>query len=174
MASPKTAYIAIGSNIAPEVHIPSALDKLAAACSMQALSTIYRCPALDRPEQNDYLNGVCQVETVLHARTLKYRVLRTIEAALGRERDEDAYAPRTIDLDVLLLGDMVIDEPGLRIPDPGICTRPFVALPLYEIAPTLRLPDTGVSLQHLVAAMDASMLAPETTLTETLKARFVS
>lgn len=165
-------YIAIGSNIDPFENIPQALDYLSRECAICCLSAFYRTRPLERPEQDDYLNGVCGVHTEIGARALKYRILRRLEASLGRRRSEDKYAPRAIDLDLLTYNDLVVDEPGLRLPDPDIRTRSFVAVPLLELAPQLCLPDTGEFLQTLVDTMDTSSLTPETAFSEKMKARF--
>jgi 7,8-dihydro-6-hydroxymethylpterin-pyrophosphokinase len=74
---------------------------------------------------------------------LKFEVLRRIEAALGRRRGPDKYAPRPIDLDLLLYGDSVVEEPDLVLPDPDLRTRPFLAAALQELAPGLIEPVAG-------------------------------
>ena len=116
-----TAYIALGSNIEPCVNIKAALALLAGQCRLMAVSRFYRSRPLNRPEQADFINGVCRIETAHSPRHLKYNILRPIEEALGRIRSGDAYAARTIDLDILLYDDVVTEEDGLTIPDPDIC-----------------------------------------------------
>jgi 2-amino-4-hydroxy-6-hydroxymethyldihydropteridine diphosphokinase len=168
------AYIAVGSNIRPEENIPAALDRLRRAVRVTASSTFYRTAALDRPGDPDFLNGVWRIETELPACALKFDVLRRIEDALGRTRGADRYAPRTIDLDLLLHGEAVIAEPGLRIPDPDIRARVFLAVPLLELAPALVLPDTGESLASLPVARAGSGLTPDVSLTELLRKRITA
>jgi 2-amino-4-hydroxy-6-hydroxymethyldihydropteridine diphosphokinase len=168
------AYVAVGSNIRPEEHIPAALDRLQRALRVTASSTFYRTAALDRPADPDFLNGVWRVETDLAPRSLKDNVLRCIENELGRVRSPDRYAPRTLDLDLLLHGNAVIAEPGLRLPDPDIRTRAFLAVPLLELAPALVLPDTGEPLASLPVARARTALAPDERLTKLLRERITA
>ncbi|MFO7898284.1 MAG: 2-amino-4-hydroxy-6-hydroxymethyldihydropteridine diphosphokinase [Planctomycetota bacterium] len=150
-------YVAVGANIDPESNILAAFDKLAERVRIVATSSFYRTPALGRPEQPPFLNGVWQVETDIGPRPLRSRVLRAVECELGRVRTEDRYAARPIDLDIAVYGDVVIDEPGLRIPDPGIRERAFLAVPLLELAPGLVLPDTGETLADLVVVRNKDL-----------------
>lgn len=138
------AFVGVGSNIEPRRNIQAALVRLARRVRVTGVSTFYRTPALDRPDQPAFLNGVWRIETDLAPRALKLDVLRGIERSLGRVRTADRYAPRTIDLDLLLYGDLTVDEPDLRIPDPDIRKRPFIVVPLLELAPDLVMPDTGL------------------------------
>lgn len=165
------AYIAVGSNIEPEANIPRALLHLCDFAPVRALSTFYRTPALNRPDDPDFLNGVCLVHWNASPRALKFNVLRAIERELGRVREHDAYAPRTIDLDLLVFGARIIEEPGLVLPDPDIRERPFLALPLLELDPELVLPGTNEPLAALAAAMDQTAMAPETAFTNALRMR---
>jgi 2-amino-4-hydroxy-6-hydroxymethyldihydropteridine diphosphokinase len=123
-------FIGVGSNIAPEKNIRAALRLLARSVGIISISTFYRTPAIDRPMQPDFYNGVVAIETDLRPTELKSKVLRRIEAALGRRRTADKYASRTIDLDLLVLTPL----------DPDILNRAFIAVPLAEIAPQLLLP----------------------------------
>jgi 2-amino-4-hydroxy-6-hydroxymethyldihydropteridine diphosphokinase len=165
------AYIAVGSNIEPEKNIPEALERLKRYAQIKAISTFYRTLPITRPEQPSFLNGVWQIDTAGKARTLKFEILRRIEAELGRVRTEDRYAARTIDLDIALYGDAVIDEPDLHIPDPDIRRRPFIAVPLLELAPCLVLPDTGEQLSSLTTTRATEHLVPAYDFTESLRAR---
>ena len=122
------------------------------------------------PDQAVFLNGVWRVETALTARQLKFDVLRPIEAQLGRVRGEDAYAARTIDLDVLLFGDLVSDEVGLCVPDPDIRTRAFILIPLLELDPALTLPDTGEPLVDMASHVNCEAMAVDDEVTERLQA----
>jgi dihydroneopterin aldolase/2-amino-4-hydroxy-6-hydroxymethyldihydropteridine diphosphokinase len=151
------AYVAVGSNIDPENNIRAALAKLRRQVRVTAVSTFYRTPFLPPkgqraaapPEQPPYVNGVWRIETDKDPRALKTQVLQRIEEDLGRRRGADKYAPRTIDLDLAVYGDRVLNEPGLQVPHPEIRERPFVAVPLLEIAPDLVLADTGEPLASL-------------------------
>jgi 2-amino-4-hydroxy-6-hydroxymethyldihydropteridine diphosphokinase len=137
------AYVGIGSNIEPGPNILAAVAKLARAVSVTAVSGFYRNPAIGRPADPPFVNGVARILTGMPPRALVRDVLRSIESALGRRRGPDRYAPRTIDLDLLLYGSLVVEEGGLRLPDPDIRTRPFLAVALGEIDSSLTLPDTG-------------------------------
>ena len=115
-------------------------------------SRLYRTPAWGRTEQPDFINAVALLDTALPARDLLDALL-TIERNFGRIRmDGERWGPRTLDLDLLLFGDQVIDEPGLRVPHPHLHERAFALLPLAEIAPKLAIPGIGT-----VAAMAADM-----------------
>ncbi|MBI5242021.1 MAG: 2-amino-4-hydroxy-6-hydroxymethyldihydropteridine diphosphokinase [Elusimicrobia bacterium] len=132
-----TAYISLGSNVEPEANIPKALELLAAQVRLQGLSTFYRTEPVGPEGQPDFINGVAQVRTDLPPRALKFDVLRPIEAALGRQRGPDRYAPRPIDLDLLVCGDFAMDEPDLVLPDPALNERPFLAAALADLDPVL-------------------------------------
>jgi 2-amino-4-hydroxy-6-hydroxymethyldihydropteridine diphosphokinase len=142
-------YISVGSNIRPEENIPKALESLKKYVRVVATSTFYRTMPIGRPEQPFFLNGVWLIEADRAAQELKFGVLRRIEEDPGRIRTQDTYAARTIDLDIALYGDKVIDEPGLVIPDPDIRKRSFIAIPLMELNPSLILPDTGETISSL-------------------------
>jgi len=165
---PVEVYVAVGSNIEPENNIPAALDLLRQTVEVTGVSSFYRSAALGRPGDPDFVNGAFRVRTALRPQELKEKVLRRIEAQLGRVRGADRCAPRTIDLDIALWGREVVDQPGLRIPSPDIA-RPFVACPLLELAPDAVLPDTGQPLSSACSEADRSRLAPAVELTRRLK-----
>lgn len=160
---PITAYLGVGSNIDPERNIPRALRALRKAVTLVAVSDYYETPPLGRPDQPPFYNGAVHIETAHPLQSLKFSVLRRIERRLGRRRTADKFAPRTIDLDVLVYGNEVVHRDELRVPDPDIYRRPFVAIPLFELAPALVLPDSGVPLRDLVAGLQADdmILLPE-------------
>ena len=171
---PVEAFVAVGSNIAPREHIPKALDLLRTYVRVTSASTFYSTPSLGRPELPEYRNGVLKIETCHKPFTLKFDVMRPIEDKLGRVRSGDRYAPRTIDLDVILYGEQVVDEEGLLIPDPGIWERPFVAVPLLELAPELVIPGTGEPLAELDSCKRRGELRADEVLTQTMKERLRS
>ncbi len=148
------AFISIGSNIDADIYVPKGLEFLSRQALIEGVSTFYRSGAIGRPEQPDYLNGVCAIETAIPPRALKFRILRTIEAACGRSRGEDAYAPRTLDLDILLYGDRIIRERGLVVPDPDLTERGFLCAGLYELAGDIAIPGLGRSLGSIVRGFD--------------------
>lgn len=161
-------YIAIGSNIAPEENIPAALEALAKCCAVKQISRFYRSRPIDRPEQDDFLNGACLIETDASPKKLKFSILRPIEQALGRLRTEDPYAARTIDLDIAVYGDRIIEEDGLRVPDPDILHRPFLFLPLLDIDDRITIPGTGSILRELVETLQCEGVAAEDDFTVAL------
>ena len=164
-------FIGAGSNIEPEKHILLALDRLVGTTSVTGVSMFYWSDPLGRPKQPRFLNGVFRIETALAAMPLKFDLLRGIETDLGRERTPDRYAARTIDLDILLYDREVIDEPDLKIPDPDITERPFVAVPLLDLDPALVMPGTGKRLSSLVSPEGSRALIPAEAFTGRLRAR---
>jgi 2-amino-4-hydroxy-6-hydroxymethyldihydropteridine diphosphokinase len=140
-----TAYIGIGANLGDRVRsIRAALALLAAEpeLEMGPVSTIRETDPVGVLDQPRFLNAAARLETELPPRTLLERLL-AVEKRLGRVRTGQRYGPRTIDLDLLLYGDHVIDEPGLRVPHPRLAERRFVLEPLAELDPTLVVPGAG-------------------------------
>jgi len=162
--------IAVGSNIEPLQNIPAALDLLQQEVQVAAVSTFYRSEPLGGRSQPAYANGAFLIRGALRPRVLKFDLLRSVEANLGRTRGADKYASRPIDLDIAIHGDLVIAEPDLVIPDPDIYTRDFVALPLLELAPDLILPDSGEPLATLDVVKEGADLQPMPELTAELRA----
>ncbi len=154
------AFIAVGSNIDAERNVAAALELLGRRVRIVAVSRFYRTPALGAPGSPDFLNGVVEIETELTPRELKRLVLIEVENELGRERAADKNAPRTIDLDLALHGDLVCSEEGLLLPAPEILERAFVVLPLLELEPELVLPGTGRPLRELAAGLSSSEMVP--------------
>jgi 2-amino-4-hydroxy-6-hydroxymethyldihydropteridine diphosphokinase len=142
VASAVAVFIGVGSNIDPEEHVVRALGSLTAHLGPLRSSTFYRTRALGGPAQPDYANGVVKARTSLPPLELK-DLLRRIETENGRVRSSDRYAPRTIDFDILLYGDLIVSGDGLTIPSPDILDRPFVMIPLLELEPALVIPGTG-------------------------------
>ena len=153
-------FLSVGSNIDPEANVAAGLQLLGRAVKIVRISTFYATEALDRPEQPPFYNGVVAGETQISPRDLKYHILRGIEAQLGRQRTADKYAPRTIDLDVLVYGDWVQDTDDLVLPDAEIPERPFLAWPLFELAPDLVLPGSNRSLREIAAAFSDHAMRP--------------
>lgn len=167
-------YIGVGANIAPEVNIVAALECMRSRVTISGISTFFRTPALKHSEQPSYLNGVVRVRTTLDARFLKFDVLRGIESALGRVRSSDAYAARTIDLDILLFDALVLDEDGLTLPDPDIAERVFLAAGLRELDSELVLPGSAVRVADLPCLADAENLVHADAFTAQLRFRFMT
>ncbi len=142
-------YLGVGSNIEAEANIERALALLKACLTVTGVSPFFRSEAVGAHDQPEFTNGVFAAETDLTPRALKYELLRVIEEKLGRRRTADKNAARPIDLDIVLYGSLVVDEPGLTIPDPGLSRYPFVALPLLALAPDIVPPDSGRKLKDL-------------------------
>ncbi len=153
------AFLSLGSNVAPEDYLPRAVAVLKDVGRVLAVSTAYRNPAVGPVPQPDYVNTAALVETDLPAHLLHER-LHAIEDRLGRRRGEDRYAPRRIDIDLILLGNQVLDDDGLRLPSPMLLKRAFVAVPLAELAPDFRHPISGERLSLI-----AERLRPQAILT---------
>jgi 2-amino-4-hydroxy-6-hydroxymethyldihydropteridine diphosphokinase len=165
-------FVGVGSNVEPEAHVPAALARLKEAVGVLGLSTFHRTPALGRPSDPPFVNGVAEVGDALAAVPLK-ALLGRVEEAEGRRRGGDRFGPRTIDLDLLLHGDAVSTSPDLPLPHPDVLRRRFVALPLLELAPDLALPGSGVRLSSLVEAMPPHPMKPLPELTRALQRRFL-
>ncbi len=153
-------FIGMGSNIAPEASIKAAMRLLAEKTRLLDVSTFYRTPAEGRPEQPDYINGVVAIETSLPPETLKHNVLRPIESRLGRRRNGDKFAARTIDLDIILYDSATAQTACAPIASKDIETRSFVAIPLAEIAPDLIIPGTGLRAWQLALRFSPSQMVP--------------
>ncbi len=163
------AFVAVGSNIAPDANIPAALGRLAEVAELVAVSTFYRVRPLDRPEQPDFRNGVVQIETQLDPVALHRNLLREIEEWMGRERSDDKHAARPIDLDLVLYEDVAFREGDLVVPDPDITARNFLAVPLAELAPALELPGDGRTLGEIATKLGRTGLLVDRPLSDTLK-----
>lgn len=144
----------------PERAIKMAMRLLARQVRIVGVSTFYRTPAEGHPEQPDYVNGVAVIETDLPPEVLKHEVLRAIEHRLGRRRTDDKFAPRSIDLDLLLYGSRQMQTADLRLPAEDIEKRSFVAIPLAELAPNLTLPGTDMRVRELAARFNRSEMTP--------------
>jgi len=163
------AFVSMGSNIDPEENIAQALRALSRAVHITKLSTIYLTEPEDRPEQPMYYNCVMEIETAIPPIELKRRILRPLEDALGRKRNNDKYAARTIDLDLILYDELMMMTTDLMIPDPDIVRRPFLAIPLFELAPGLVLPGSGERIDTIAAALMHSPMKPLQDYTERLR-----
>ncbi len=140
--------ISLGSNIEPEVNLPLAVQGLGARFSLVGVSRIYEAEPVGAPAAPKFLNAAVAIETDVAPAELKFGHLRPLEAELGRVRTSDPNAPRTIDLDIALAGELIVADAasGLEIPDPEILRRAHVALPLADLAPDAVHPVTGETL----------------------------
>ncbi len=140
------AYVGLGANLGPrEATILRAVDLIAAVPGVEVLelSSLTETEPVGVTGQPDFLNGVLALETSLPARELLDALLG-VERELGRVREEgERWGPRVIDLDLLLYGDEVVDEPGLTVPHPRLHERRFALEPLAELEPDLEIPGRG-------------------------------
>jgi 2-amino-4-hydroxy-6-hydroxymethyldihydropteridine diphosphokinase len=148
------AYVGLGANLGDrEATIRRAVELLGAEPGVEvvAVSTLRETDPVGYADQPRFLNGAAAVVTRLSAPELLERLL-AVERELGRVRGEGPrYGPRAIDLDLLLFGDEVVEEPGLSVPHPRLAERAFVLEPLHELDPGLRLPD-GRAVRELLEA----------------------
>ena len=146
------AYIGIGSNLGDRLgHCRAALDRLGLMpdTTVKRVSPFMESEPQEGVEGGLFLNAVAEIATNLSPRQLLEH-LQDIEAALGRAGGHEPRAARTMDLDILLYGDMVISEPGLVIPHPRMARRGFVLAPLVALVPAARHPVLGVTAEDLL------------------------
>ena len=127
-----TAFIAVGSNIEPRPHILAALTALSQRTRVVSSSTFYRTVPVGPATQPPYINGVWEICAARSPAQIRGDLLRPIESELGRRRLRDKFAPRTIDLDLVLYDDLIVDDGDLRLPHPDL-VRPFVCGPVREL-----------------------------------------
>lgn len=154
------AFIGIGSNIEAEKNVRAAVRSLAQQTRVTGISTVYCTGALGRPEQPHYFNCVVEIETQAPPAEVKHGILRPIENSLERKRSADKYAPRTIDLDLLVYGDLVMDEEDIKLPDPEILQRPFLAIPLFELVPDMVLLGYNLPIGEIAARLPQGGMKP--------------
>jgi 2-amino-4-hydroxy-6-hydroxymethyldihydropteridine diphosphokinase len=148
-------FVGIGSNLGDrEAYVRKALELLAEepGIELKEVSEIRETDPVGVVDQPRFLNAAARVSTDLAPRALLERLL-AIEHSLGRVRTAERYGPRTIDLDLLLYGDRVIDEPGLSVPHPRLAERRFVLEPLAELDPALVVPGRGL-VQAMLAGLE--------------------
>jgi len=194
---PALAYVGVGSNIHPEENVRRALGALAQkpGVTLTGISTFYRTAPIPDPTNStslpdqgpsgldpDFLNGVLEIRTALSSHEL-LTLFAQVEEALGRERHGRRFAPRTIDLDLLLFGREVAPDglpvweeigPQKYLAHSDIERRSFVAHPLLELAPGLILPPYGAPLRAFAASFETPGGKREIELTAALRSRFLA
>ena len=141
---PRRAVLALGSNLGDRrQNLQGAVDRLFAAPGLgfRAVSPVYETRPVGGPDQPDYLNAVIAVQTALPARAILDRA-RRVEDALGRAR-EVRWGPRTLDVDLIVVGDETSDDPELTLPHPRAYERAFVLAPWHDIEPDAEIPGRG-------------------------------
>jgi 2-amino-4-hydroxy-6-hydroxymethyldihydropteridine diphosphokinase len=144
--------ISLGSNIAPERNLALAVVRLKEIGPIGAISRAYQSAAAGPPGQPDFVNAAVLLETGLSPESLRDR-LRQIEADLGRKRGGDRFAPRPIDLDLVLYDDLIRETEKVRLPDPELLLRPYLAATVAELDPLAIHPVTGESLADIAARL---------------------
>lgn len=160
MNAPVRACVGLGGNVGDAAAtVDAAFAALAGlpGTRLVARSRLYRTPPWGVEAQADFVNAVALIDTTLPPRDLLGGLL-AIERAFGRERRE-RWGPRTLDLDLLLYGDRVVDEPGLHVPHPHLHERAFVLRPLADVAPDAVVPGHD-TVARLLAHTDASRCVP--------------
>jgi len=152
------AGIALGSNVGDRLQSliagREALEKLEGAEGPRIHSSLYETePVGTEPDAAPFLNAVVELDFHGHPATL-LEALQQIESAMGRPSKRPRNAPRTIDLDILYVGNLTLSTPDIVIPHPRLHLRRFVLVPLAEIRPDLRLPGQHHTVSELLAALE--------------------
>jgi 2-amino-4-hydroxy-6-hydroxymethyldihydropteridine diphosphokinase len=150
------AYVALGSNVeGPAHHVQQAILEIGSFTHTKvvAQSSLYRTPPWGKLDQPDFINAVVKIQT-RHTALELFLLLQDVENKHARQRVEK-WGPRTLDCDLILYGQEIIDTPDLIVPHPRMKTRGFVLLPLAEIVPTCVLP-SGEAILDLVSRCDCT------------------
>jgi 2-amino-4-hydroxy-6-hydroxymethyldihydropteridine diphosphokinase len=147
-----SVFVAAGSNVRPEEHLSLALSEIERIYAPLRVSPAYRNRAVGF-EGDDFINLVVGFETEDPIERVRER-LQAVEAACGRPPGAPRWAPRTMDLDVLLYGDRVSDEPGLVTPRPDLVRRPYMLKPMVDLEPDLLHPTLGKTMKALWSELD--------------------
>jgi len=154
-----TAYIALGANLeswagSPSVTLARVAERLESIGRVRRRSSLYSTTPVGVSDQPRFVNAAAAVETELEPRNLLRELLK-IEKEFGRNRTgEIRNGPRTLDLDMLVVDDLEVDEPGLVLPHPRMSDRAFVLVPLHEIAPQLSVPGQGKTVAELLKLLN--------------------
>jgi 2-amino-4-hydroxy-6-hydroxymethyldihydropteridine diphosphokinase len=148
----KTAYLSLGSNLGDRrANLRNAIGKLLNLGNLLAVSSFYETEPVDFEEQPWFLNCAVALQTELKAEDFLAEVM-AIEREMGRQRTQPK-GPRTVDIDILLVGKAVLSSPKLTLPHPAMHQRRFVLEPLAEIAPEMQHPLLKKSVREMLAAL---------------------
>ena len=147
-------YVSAGSNVEPERHLHLACRELEGLSASLSRYSVYRTKAIGF-EGNDFLNMVISFSTRLSLAEIMSELER-VQTLAGRKPNASAFSPRTLDLDLLLYGEEVVDSPEISLPRADITKYAFVLGPMAELAPRLRHPRSGKTMRELWAAFDRS------------------
>lgn len=155
MKDPCSAYVALGSNLGDrEGYLCSAVGALRQLGELRAVSSLYETEPIGTVPQSDFLNAAVELQTTLQPEELLAELLR-IEQERGRDRSRVLpKGPRTLDLDLLSFGALVLETPILTLPHPAMAERRFVLVPLAEIAPQWRHPVGSKTAAQMLAELD--------------------
>jgi 2-amino-4-hydroxy-6-hydroxymethyldihydropteridine diphosphokinase len=149
-----TAFVGLGANLGDRAGtLHWALERLGSVGTVAAVSPVYETDPLDYIDQPPFLNAVAQVTTNLRPGSVLASLL-AIELDAGRQRSI-RHGPRTLDLDLLLYDDLVLDTPDLTLPHPRMHQRAFVLVPLADLAPHLAVPGTGATVKDLLGRLES-------------------
>tara|TARA_Y100000034_G_scaffold57926_1_gene70689 strand:- start:2165 stop:2653 length:489 start_codon:yes stop_codon:yes gene_type:complete len=154
-------YIGLGANLeAPVAQLHNAVKALStlADCELEKVSLFYSSKPMGPQDQPDYVNAVALLHTTLSPEALLDELQR-IELEQGRQRKDERWGPRTLDLDILLFGEQTINTERLTVPHYGLCEREFVVYPLLEVSPELKLPN-GNTLADIAQQVPLNGLTP--------------
>ncbi|MCU0761257.1 MAG: 2-amino-4-hydroxy-6-hydroxymethyldihydropteridine diphosphokinase [Steroidobacteraceae bacterium] len=151
-AAPVRVYVAAGSNVDPGHNLALAARELRRAFAAVDFSPAYRNVAVGF-EGEDFVNWVAGFDTCLGVHEV-IAELQRIEGLCGRTRDAPKWAPRSMDLDILLYGDLRCEQPGLVLPRPDLVKRPYMLGPMADLAPGLRHPTLGATFGELWQRFD--------------------
>jgi len=155
-------FISVSSNIEPEKNLPEAIKRLRKHCTVKQISSVYQSPAFGYEDQPDFWDTVLEIATPMLPQMFKETVIDEIEKELGRDRanQENKYGPLTMDMDILMWGDVAFHygKKPWRVPDANIVKYAAIAVPMAEVAPEIVHPDEKVPIKEIAARLDASKL----------------
>jgi 2-amino-4-hydroxy-6-hydroxymethyldihydropteridine diphosphokinase len=156
-----SVVLLLGSNIDKERNLPAAVRLLAAETTITAISPVYESSPVGSREKLSFFNAAALIQTEKTAVELKDGLIGAIERRLGRIRQADRNAPRTIDLDIVLYDDAILDYTPAdgaprHIPDPDLLRFAYCALPVADLLPEMKHPETGETLRAIAERLTAT------------------